>query len=81
LFCKSYPLFYYLDGVNPARTAEAVVVITIVDISDHGPKFPQSSYNASIFENVVVDTTILTVKATDNDLVCFECHFFFLLLD
>jgi hypothetical protein len=61
------------DGMDPARTAEAVVVITITDASDHGPKFPQRSYNATMFENVAVDTTILTVTATDNDLVCLKC--------
>ena len=61
------------DGMDPARTAEAVVVITITDASDHGPKFPQRSYNATMFENVAVDTTILTVTTTDNDLVCFKC--------
>ena len=59
--------------MHPARTAEAVVVITIVDVSDHGPKFHQSSYNATIFENAAVDTTILTVTATDNDLVGLKC--------
>ena len=56
------------NGMDPARTAEAVVVITIIDVSDHGPKFHQISYNATIFENAAVDTTILTVTATDNDL-------------
>ncbi|XP_028399940.1 protocadherin Fat 4-like isoform X2 [Dendronephthya gigantea] len=56
------------NGENPARTAEVVVVITVLDISDHGPKFLQKSYNASIFENVDKGTTILTVEATDSDL-------------
>ena len=56
-----------------------VVVITVVDVSDHGPKFLQSSYNASIFENVAVGTTILTVSATDDDdTVSFRVIFFLL---
>ena len=68
--------FSHLDGNDPARTAEAVVVITVVDISDHGPVFLQSSYNASIFENLAVGTIILTVSATDDDSVCFYIMFY-----
>ena len=59
----------FVDGISPARTAEAIVVVDVIDVSDHGPIFHQSHYNATVFENVPVDTTVLTVMATDNDKV------------
>lgn len=46
------------------------MVVDITDVSDHGPKFQQGSYNTSVFENLPLETIVLTVEATDDDLVC-----------
>ena len=60
---------FYLDGISPARTAETIVIVNVVDFSDHSPVFLQDHYNVSVFENLAVGTTVLTVEATDNDKV------------
>ena len=60
---------FYLDGISPARTAETIVIVNVVDLSDHSPVFLQDHYNVSVFENLAVGTTVLTVEATDNDKV------------
>ena len=62
----SYTTYFLIDG-NPARTSEVTVVINILDVSDNGPVFNQPTYNATIFENIEPGTTVLTVKAEDQD--------------
>jgi len=39
----------------------------VVDVNDHGPKFEQDSYSVSIREGISVGSTVLSVRATDQD--------------
>lgn len=44
------------------------VTVTVEDQNDNDPRFAKPRYSASIPENVPIDTTVLTVKASDADL-------------
>nr|XP_045378698.1 cadherin-23 isoform X1 [Camelus bactrianus] len=55
------------DNGSPPRAAEIPVYLEIVDVNDNNPVFDQSSYQETIFEDVPVDTVIVTVTATDAD--------------
>ncbi|CAH2225513.1 protocadherin Fat 3 isoform X1, partial [Pelobates cultripes] len=52
------------DGTNIATTQ---VLIRVLDNNDNGPEFSQLSYNAIISEDILPDTEILQIKATDKD--------------
>ena len=39
------------DSGEPALTASIIIVINVVDIDDHAPRFTQSVYNCSVREN------------------------------
>ncbi|XP_063807494.1 protocadherin Fat 3 isoform X5 [Pseudophryne corroboree] len=52
------------DGTNVASTQ---VLIRVLDNNDNGPEFSQPSYDATISEDVLPDTEILQIKATDKD--------------
>ncbi|CAI9561247.1 unnamed protein product, partial [Staurois parvus] len=52
------------DGTNVASTQ---VLIRVLDNNDNGPEFTQSSYEATISEDVLPETEILQIKATDKD--------------
>ncbi|XP_053564600.1 protocadherin Fat 3 isoform X2 [Bombina bombina] len=52
------------DGTNIATTQ---VLIRVLDNNDNGPEFSQLSYEQVISEDVLPDTEILQIKATDKD--------------
>ncbi|XP_036735003.2 protocadherin Fat 2 [Manis pentadactyla] len=43
------------------------VVVSITDINEHRPRFPQELYSARVLENAIVGDVVLTVSATDED--------------
>ncbi|XP_070545455.1 LOW QUALITY PROTEIN: cadherin-23-like [Ptychodera flava] len=49
-------------------SASAVVTVEILDKNDHGPVFTQSTYNASIPENMLSGDVVTVVTAIDGDL-------------
>ncbi|KTG04705.1 hypothetical protein cypCar_00025138 [Cyprinus carpio] len=49
------------------KKASAKVIISVIDVNNNGPEFKQTSYKASIDENMPIGTSVLTVKATDLD--------------
>ena len=55
------------DGGTPNRSSSAIVAVTIADINDQQPQFPQDSYSISISEFEQSGHVILTVKAEDGD--------------
>ncbi|XP_048194923.1 cadherin-23 isoform X1 [Perognathus longimembris pacificus] len=62
-----------LDHVGYAK-----VKITLINENDNRPIFSQPLYNVSLYENVTVGTSVLTVLATDNDVGTFgEVNYFF----
>ncbi|KAK2498996.1 hypothetical protein MC885_014656 [Smutsia gigantea] len=52
------------DGTNVAVTQ---VFIKVLDNNDNGPEFSQPNYDVTISEDVLPDTEILQIEATDRD--------------
>ena len=59
---------FILDGPS-IRTAEAVLIVDILDISEHPPVFLMSNYSAMIYENSAIGTFVLVVRTSDRDTV------------
>ena len=63
----SFDLFIQAtDHGSPQRSADATLIITILDANDFDPVFDQDLYYSSVFENSPTGTSILTVRATDD---------------
>lgn len=58
---------FELEVVTSDKNAATKVIIDVVDVNNNAPEFQQTSYKASVDENMPVGTTVLTVKATDLD--------------
>ncbi|XP_063784890.1 protocadherin gamma-B5-like isoform X12 [Pseudophryne corroboree] len=56
-----------LDGGNPMKTGTAVIRIIVTDSNDNFPIFSQEIYKVSIQEDATLNTTVVTVNATDQD--------------
>ncbi|KAM3866612.1 protocadherin gamma-A3-like [Diretmus argenteus] len=56
-----------VDGGTPQRSGTVNIEITVLDANDNAPVFNQSVYKASVMENTVKGTNIMTVNATDAD--------------
>lgn len=56
-----------VDTGIPPKTGFTTLQVNVNDENDHQPSFEQSSYHASIRESVPIGTTVLTVRATDQD--------------
>lgn len=41
--------------------------ITVIDQNDNDPVFVQNKYEKLLYENAVIETSVVTVKATDSD--------------
>ncbi|XP_064483474.1 protocadherin-like wing polarity protein stan [Ornithodoros turicata] len=62
---------HYLRVVAVAHssvTASTTLQVNVLDENDHEPIFEQSNYEASLRESVPVGYTVLTVRATDQDI-------------
>lgn len=55
------------DGGNPQQFSQVPVVINVQDENDFAPRFEKAFYEATINEELVGGTSILTVKANDQD--------------
>ncbi|XP_018422194.1 PREDICTED: protocadherin gamma-B1-like [Nanorana parkeri] len=55
------------DGGKPMRSATALVKIIVTDANDNFPVFTQTVYKASTSENMPINTSIITVTASDKD--------------
>ncbi|XP_073477008.1 protocadherin gamma-B1-like isoform X4 [Aquarana catesbeiana] len=55
------------DGGKPMRTGTALIRVIVTDANDNFPVFTQAVYKTSTSENVSINTTIITVNATDKD--------------
>ncbi|KAM7000077.1 protocadherin alpha-8-like isoform 11-T11 [Tautogolabrus adspersus] len=56
-----------IDGGTPAKSGSMDIVVHVLDTNDNAPVFSQNLYKTSIFENVKVGTSIITLNATDLD--------------
>ncbi|KAG8439031.1 hypothetical protein GDO86_005287, partial [Hymenochirus boettgeri] len=55
------------DGGNPVQTGETLIKINVLDWNDNYPIFSQEVYKVSISENIPLNFTVLSVKASDKD--------------
>ncbi|XP_071060793.1 protocadherin alpha-8-like [Pseudochaenichthys georgianus] len=55
------------DGGNPPRSGALNVTVTVLDSNDNHPTFSQEVYSVTVPENVDADTSVIKVKATDED--------------
>uniref|UniRef100_A0AAY3ZWT0 FAT atypical cadherin 1 n=1 Tax=Denticeps clupeoides TaxID=299321 RepID=A0AAY3ZWT0_9TELE len=58
---------YELEILTSDRNAGTKVLIDVVDVNDNSPEFKQTSYKASVDENMPIGTSVLTVSAADLD--------------
>ncbi|XP_037117238.1 protocadherin alpha-8-like isoform X11 [Syngnathus acus] len=56
-----------IDGGTPPKSGTMTIVVNVLDINDNAPVFSQSLYKASIYENIKIGTSIITLNATDLD--------------
>uniref|UniRef100_A0A3Q1C6R4 Cadherin domain-containing protein n=1 Tax=Amphiprion ocellaris TaxID=80972 RepID=A0A3Q1C6R4_AMPOC len=56
-----------VDGGTPQRSGTVNIDVTVLDANDNIPVFNQTIYRASVVENTVKGTRIITVNATDAD--------------
>lgn len=56
-----------VDDSFPPRSGTTMLQINVLDANDHTPVFEMNEYEASIREGVSVGTTVITLKATDQD--------------
>ena len=56
-----------IDGGNPPESGSTLINITVIDVNDNNPVFEKSLYTVSIPEDIDIGTTVLEVKATDQD--------------
>ncbi|XP_057705866.1 protocadherin gamma-A3-like [Corythoichthys intestinalis] len=56
-----------VDGGTPQKSGTVMIEINVLDANDNRPVFNQSEYKASVIENAIKATSIITVNATDAD--------------
>jgi len=56
-----------IDGGTPPRTGTVDVNISVLDANDNMPTFERDEYNIAVAENTPPMTTIVRVRAVDND--------------
>ncbi|XP_044133354.1 protocadherin gamma-B5-like [Bufo gargarizans] len=56
-----------MDGGNPLRSGTTLIQIIVTDANDNFPAFSQEVYKVSVLENIIVNTTVIIVNATDRD--------------
>lgn len=65
------------DSGTPPLTAFTTVQVHVSDVNDNAPVFHQTEYRASVSEDEVPGSTILTLEAVDGDLSRDNCGFDF----
>ena len=65
---QSYTLSVYAsDNGIPSLNTSAQLTVQLTDANDNAPSFSQASYSATVPEDTVVGSTVVTVSATDTD--------------
>ena len=57
-----------VDDSFPPRSGTTTLQINVLDANDHAPVFESGEYEAAIRESVSVGSTVVTLKATDQDI-------------
>ncbi|KAK2918784.1 protocadherin Fat 1a isoform X2 [Channa argus] len=58
---------FELDVITSDKKAATKVIIDVIDVNNNAPEFQQTSYKASVDENVAIGTSVVGLKATDLD--------------
>lgn len=53
------------DGAVDPRRSRLTLSVTVLDVDDNSPIFPQQTYNVSLPENSPKDTVILQLKVSE----------------
>lgn len=56
-----------VDDSFPPRSGTTTLQINVLDANDHSPVFEMNEYDASIREGVSIGSTVITLKASDQD--------------
>lgn len=56
-----------VDDSFPPRSGTTMLQINVLDANDHSPIFEMNEYDANVREGVTVGTTVITLKASDQD--------------
>ncbi|XP_069026644.1 protocadherin alpha-8-like isoform X5 [Embiotoca jacksoni] len=56
-----------VDGGTPAKSGSMTIIVNVLDINDNAPVFSQTLYKVSVYENVKIGTSLITINATDLD--------------
>ncbi|XP_038564182.1 protocadherin-16 [Micropterus salmoides] len=65
------------DGGSPSLSSLTTVQVQISDVNDNAPVFHQSEYRATVSEDTIPGSTVLTFEAFDSDLSRDNCGFDF----
>uniref|UniRef100_A0A3Q3WF66 Protocadherin-16 n=1 Tax=Mola mola TaxID=94237 RepID=A0A3Q3WF66_MOLML len=65
------------DGGSPSLSSLTTVQVQMSDVNDNAPVFHQSEYRATISEDTIPGSTVLTFDAFDSDLSRENCGFDF----
>ncbi|XP_069002409.1 protocadherin-16 [Embiotoca jacksoni] len=69
------------DGGSPSLSSLTTVQVQISDVNDNAPVFHQSEYRATVSEDTIPGSTVLTFEAFDSDLSRENCGFDFAIAD
>ncbi|KAK2161264.1 hypothetical protein LSH36_119g03060 [Paralvinella palmiformis] len=68
---EQIPVHHFLviamDHGEPSLSGTASLTIYVNDINDHAPEFESAMYSQSISESISIGSTVLTVRANDED--------------
>ena len=56
------------DRGRPALWGQVEVMVKVTDANDHPPRFLDKMFFASVFENASIDSSVMRLKATDEDI-------------
>lgn len=56
------------DRGRPALWGQVEVMVRVTDVNDHPPRFSDKMFFTSVFENVSIDSSVMRLKATDEDI-------------
>ena len=56
------------DRGQPALWGQVEVKVKVTDVNDHHPRFVEEMFFASVFENASIESSVMLLKATDEDI-------------
>ncbi|KAG7316014.1 hypothetical protein KOW79_020880 [Hemibagrus wyckioides] len=64
------------DGGSPSLTGSAVVVVSVISVTNNPPKFSKEQYDVAVYENIAPGSALVSLEVTDgNEGGLFNGHF------